>query len=297
MGTTMGIASLMILICPMTKYPNQVDWDNDGAGNACDPDENEYLKTLLYNFEGAIRMNRDEPFLIPLPSCLPDCLDPANPNFILKVIVTNLRDEVRVHLVDARGCLIAAALDEDGTRVFMFRSLGGELYFLLFSFPLDVPLGAEVTFGLSVSPDEMGELPPLDLDTLPSNLPPLPDSFELGPSDAPTVAPDSTSTPTPTATPTPTLTLTPTPTPTEALGYTAVPEITTLCWHSPHPYYGVVSSLKEGEEVVFLGISEDKSHAVLDNPLYPGAMCWSLLEYLDIDLAVMPLLPTIDDPY
>jgi hypothetical protein len=55
--------------------------------------------------------------------------------------------------------------------------------------------------------------------------------------------------------------------------------------------------LQQGEEVPLLGLSEDKKHAVLDNPVYPGVMCWALLEYLDIDPAVMPLLTTIDDPY
>ena len=72
--------------------------------------------------------------------------------------------------------------------------------------------------------------------------------------------------------------------------------MTTLCWRGPHPHFGVVSSLIEDVEVALLGISEDEEHAVLDNPKYPGVMCWSLLEHLVIDKAVMPLLVTIEDP-
>jgi Zn-dependent metalloprotease len=283
--------------CPFTFNPDQVDWDKDGIGNACDPDENEYVKTLLYDFRGTVYKTRDEPFLVPLPSCLPDCLDPANPGFILKVLITGLPDEVKVHLVDARGRLITSPVDDGDMRLIMFRPLGGELYFLRFSFPLDYPLGAGVTFGLSASPAEMGELPLPDLDTLPYPLPPPPRGLDLGPTPTPSPVPTATFTPSATPVPTFTPTFTPTPTLTEISGYTAVPKITTQCWHGPHPYYGVVSSLQQGEEVPLLGISEDGNHAVLDNPVYPGVMCWSLLDHLEIDPAVMPLLPTIDDPY
>jgi len=88
-----------------------------------------------------------------------------------------------------------------------------------------------------------------------------------------------------------------TPTPTEVSGHKAEARYTTYCWHGPHPYYGVVSSLRQGEEVTLLGISEDEKHGVVDNPIYPGVKCWTLLTHLIIDPAIIPLLVTIDDPY
>jgi hypothetical protein len=291
--------------CPFTLNPDQADWDRDGVGNACDPDENEYIKTRLFDFEGTIHKTQDRPFLVPLPSCLPECLDLANPKFLLKILISNLPDEVGARIVDARGRMVASPVEEGDPRVMYFRPLGGEQYFLRFSFPLDYPLGAGVTFGLSVSPADMDELPIPDLDSLPSEIPPPPHDFELSPTATPTVTPTFAPTATPTRTPTVTRTATPTRTstptltltPTEVSRYKAVPNRTTPCWRGPHPYYGVVSSLREGEEVILLGISEDEDHAVLDNPIYPGVMCWSLIAHLDIDPAIMPLLVKIDDPY
>jgi hypothetical protein len=58
----------------------------------------------------------------------------------------------------------------------------------------------------------------------------------------------------------------------------------------------VVSSLKQGKEVTLLGISEDKKHGVVDNPVFPGVMCWTVIDHLIIDPIVMLLLETIDDP-
>jgi hypothetical protein len=87
-----------------------------------------------------------------------------------------------------------------------------------------------------------------------------------------------------------------TPTPTPILSWIGIISVETLCTFGPDPAFENVSTLAANTSVNLIGISEQGSHAVLDNPRYPGVNCYVKNDKITIAEEVLALLPTIPDP-
>ena len=83
----------------------------------------------------------------------------------------------------------------------------------------------------------------------------------------------------PSATPAPSPTFVPFETPVPAR---PVVVATTLCWTGPGQAYPVVSSVKEGTEVIVIGVGSTAGWLVIENPIYRDR-CWIQADYLELD--------------
>ncbi|MEJ2606677.1 MAG: choice-of-anchor Q domain-containing protein [Anaerolineales bacterium] len=72
--------------------------------------------------------------------------------------------------------------------------------------------------------------------------------------------------------------------------------VDTLCTRGPDPAFENVSSLAANTSVDLVGISEQGSYIVVDNPRYPGVNCYVREDKISVDAEVLALLPTLPDP-
>ncbi|MEN8241671.1 MAG: M4 family metallopeptidase [Chloroflexota bacterium] len=135
--------------CALVYNPDQADWDQDGIGTACDPDEEDFLVRSAFTFEAALNKPDFPAFLVPLPSCLPNCQDFSTPDIILQTKLTGLPDDILVAIVNGDGALVASPEDQNGGVVLNFFPRGGANYFLKFFFTPEYINGEKFEFGYS----------------------------------------------------------------------------------------------------------------------------------------------------
>lgn len=87
-----------------------------------------------------------------------------------------------------------------------------------------------------------------------------------------------------------------TPTNTSFPSWTGTILVDTLCTRGPDPAFENVSSLTANTTVDLVGISEQGTYVVVDNPRYPGVNCYVRDDKISVDAEVLALLPTIPDP-
>ncbi len=87
-----------------------------------------------------------------------------------------------------------------------------------------------------------------------------------------------------------------TPTNTSFPSWTGTVSVDTLCTKGPDPAFENVSSLAANTTVDLVGISEQGTYVIVDNPRYPGVNCYVRNDKITIDAEVLALLPTIPDP-
>ncbi|MFP3852886.1 MAG: Flp family type IVb pilin [Anaerolineales bacterium] len=61
-----------------------------------------------------------------------------------------------------------------------------------------------------------------------------------------------------------------------------------LCWRGPGLSYEVVSALEAGNEVEIVGQAMLSGWWVIDNPTYPGVLCWAQSEALELPTSFQP---------
>jgi pilus assembly protein Flp/PilA len=64
--------------------------------------------------------------------------------------------------------------------------------------------------------------------------------------------------------------------------------VDTLCWLGPGPAYEVVSAVRAGSPVEVLGVGLGGGWLVVDNPHFPGAVCWVSIEAVALPDAFVP---------
>ena len=126
--------------CPFLRNPSQLDWDKDGKGTPCD--EEDHDSSLKANKLCAeITRSEDNTLSIPLPTCLPDCLDLQQTDFGIQVFISGMPETVKAWITDSKGTRIASAKPDQELRLLTFQPIGGEGYFLRFAFAADIPEG------------------------------------------------------------------------------------------------------------------------------------------------------------
>jgi Zn-dependent metalloprotease len=270
--------------CVEVYNPDQRDGDGNGVGFACDEAEQAWMWALILSVDAEIKKFGGYPFLKPLPSCIPECIDFFVKDFLTKVTITGLSEDVSVWLVDSQGQMVASPSAGGEVREMTFRPLGGESYFLQFGFGAGFPEGGAASFNIHVSsgPDE-GPAPP-----------PPPQPGPPPPGDSPTSTPTATQTAVPTATATPT--------PEPAAEDTGIITVDTLCWHDTGLGVDVLSSVDKGTEVRIAGRGNLKGYVVIYNPRpqYEGFTCWVMAHHIQladhVDLEAMDEYPIILTP-
>lgn len=119
--------------CPLARNPEQLDWDRDKIGAACDPEE--YDSGLSMDLCGTFIVDEKTPTMIPLPSCLPDCMDHIEERFGLSIAASGLPSGAGVWVVNSLGTRISSADIRNGIHHLAFRPVGGEHYYLRFGWP------------------------------------------------------------------------------------------------------------------------------------------------------------------
>jgi len=80
------------------------------------------------------------------------------------------------------------------------------------------------------------------------------------------------------------------------LPWEGIISVDTLCPAGPDPAFENVSSLAANTSVDLVGVSEQGTHIVVDNPRYPGVNCYVENDKITVDDEVLTQLPTIPDP-
>jgi hypothetical protein len=135
--------------CPLNFNPDQSDWDNDEAGYACDPDELDFLRQMEFSFNGLVKKPAADRLLIPLPSCLPECLDFTIPDFMIEIKLTGVPENIGVWLVNKQGEIVSTPILEGNDQYLYLSPLGGEYYFFEIVFGSEYAEGDEIVLNIA----------------------------------------------------------------------------------------------------------------------------------------------------